>query len=320
MDGCPRANRVRIASFDSGGRGLLTVATNGIACQLQDIPRAFALLKAELKTENDWSFVRESALAELQRRRSGRDRFSSQLQVTQALDSRCEGAVLLALNSPWDSAALGLHAVFESSTQWIVQSVRCLLEETDARIIIRQHPAERFDSGRSSDDYRSLLQEKFGDNSRVLFIGATDPVNSYELLELVSVESSTSTIGVEAALKGKVVITPSRSYYSTLGFVHHAIAVDQYRLQLIDAVRGRYSVSEQSKTDALICYYLTQCCNWVSAPLSPEGFEDWIGMPFGKLINQDGVRIASRALREDVPASFLMHLAKVRDRARPAAA
>jgi hypothetical protein len=316
-----RAAGVRIASFDSGGRGVMTVATNGIACQLQDIPRAFALLKAELKTEGDWSFVRETALAELQRRRSGKDRFASQLQKTHALDPRCEGAVLLALNSSWDSAALGLHAVFESSAQWIVQSVQCLLEATDVRVIIRQHPAERFDSGRSSDDYRDLLQERFGDNPRILFIGAEDPVNSYELLDLVSVVVVyTSTIGVEAALKGKVVITPSRSYYSRLGFVRHAVAIDQYKQQLIDAVRGRYSVSDQNKADAITCYYLTQCCNWVSSPLSPEGFEDWIGMPFGDLIVQDGVRIASKALREDVPTSFLMHLAKVREQQQPAAA
>jgi hypothetical protein len=308
------ANGVRLASFDSGGRGVVTIATSGVASQLQDIPRAFALLKSGVTSENQWLFVREAALAELQRRRTGTDRFSSQLHNTAELDPRFEGAVLLALNSSWDSAALGLHRVFESSARWVVETVRFLLEQTRAQVIVRQHPAERFAAGRSTDDYKRLLQETFGTDPRLTFIAAADPVNSYDLLELVSVVLVyTSTFGVEAALRGKVVITASSSYYSDLGFIWRATSLDQYNTHLRDAVNGHYTVSEQMKADALACYYLTQCCNWISSPLSPEGYNDWIRIPFKELVRQDGVQITCTALRDNVPTSFLMHLVKLRD-------
>ncbi len=313
------ANGTRLASFDSGGRGIVTVAANGIASQLQDIPRAFNLLKAGISARGQWSFARDAALAELQRRRSGTDQFSSQLRRTAKLDLRFHGAVLLALNSSWDSAALGLHQVFENSAQWVVGTVRCLLERTKAQIVVRQHPAERFQAGRSSDDYGRLLRESFSDDPRVTFVAAADPVNSYDLLdEAAAVIVYTSTFGIEAAIQGKVVVTPSSSYYSELGFVWRAESLDQYNDQIVDAVEGRYTVSEQMKSDALMCYYLTQCCNWIHTPLSPEGYEDWIRMSPSDLLKHEGVRITYSALRDNVPTAFLMHSAKVQDTLRPA--
>jgi hypothetical protein len=308
-----RANHTRFASFDSGGRGIVTVAANGIACQAQDIPRALALLKADLKSEEEHRFVRNTALAELSQRQAGVDRFSSQLKNTAALDSGFDGAVLLALNSSWDSAALGRHEIFDNSSQWIVETIKYLLGATNARIVVRQHPAERFDAGRSSDDYEKLLQENFGRDSRIVFIAASDPVNTYDLLERISVlVVYTSTIGIEAALKGKVVVTPSSSYYAELGFVWAAVAENQYRMLLAEAVAGRLTVSQLMKDDALYCYYLTQCCNFVSSPFCPEGFEDWIRTPLDQLRESDNVEAILVALRDNVPLSFLMHLEKIK--------
>ncbi len=70
----------------------------------------------------------------------------------------------------------------------------------------------------------------------------------------------------------------------------------QMRSFVRSCLAGRYRVSEQMKADALICYYVTQCCNWISSPLS---------------LKQDGVQITSTALRDDVPASLLIHMARV---------
>src|SRR5450631_247789 len=106
---CARNRQIRFASFDSGGRGLQILSVDGVASHLDDIPRAFSLLKESVQSENALAVARETALAEMARRRAGTDRFSSQLQGSTALDSRFDGGVLLALNSPWDTAALGLH-------------------------------------------------------------------------------------------------------------------------------------------------------------------------------------------------------------------
>lgn len=307
-----RAAGVRLASYDSGGYGTLMLAVNGIACQLQDIPRAFSMLKTHATSSAEHTFIVESALAEIGRRRSGVDKFASQMRGTREVDARFAGAVLVALNSSWDSAALGLHAVFESSTQWIVETTRYLLHNTSALVIVRQHPAERLEIARTSDDYRGLLTRHFGDHPRLHFIAADEPVNSYDLLEqVVAVVVYTSTIGIEAAVHGKPVVTPSRSYYSDLGFVWKATSLAQYQQHLLQAASDQCAVTPAMRDDALCCYYLTQCCNWVFSPFNPEGFVEWSRHDLAQLSQHEKVQATVQALEQNVPVAFLNHLARL---------
>ena len=308
-----RAVSVRVASFDSGGYGTLMLAVNGIACQLQDIPRAFTLLKQNSASPVERSYVIETALAEIGRRRAGVDKFASQMQDTRAVDPRFSGAILLALNSSWDSAALGLHAVFANSTEWIVETTRYLLDNTSRTVIVRQHPAERLEIARTSDDYRGLLTQHFGNHPRLHFIAADEPVNSYDLLDHVAaVVVYTSTIGIEAAVHQKAVVTASNSYYSDLGFVRKASSLAQYHEHLADAAAGRAVVTPAMRDDALSCYYLTQCCNWVFSPFNPEGFTEWSLQELAQLEQHDKVRATVQALEQNVPVAYLNHLARLK--------
>lgn len=303
---------VRVATYDSGGYGMLLLAVNGIACQLQDIPRAFSLLKANTDSPQKQAFIVESALGEIGKRRAGVDKFSSQVQGAQTSDPRFAGAVLMALNSPWDSAALGLHTVFESTQEWIVETVKYLLENTSAPVIVRQHPVERLAIARSSDDYRDLLARHFGSHPRLHFVAAEDPVNSYDLLEqAVAVVVYTSTIGIEAAAHGKPVVTESCSYYADLGFVHKATNLEHYRKLLSEAVSGQSPVTSAMRDDALACYYLTQCCNWVITPFNVPGFHEWILRDLRDLAQEQSVRSIVQALEKDVPIAFLNHLGRL---------
>ncbi|QTN24262.1 hypothetical protein HZ992_04485 [Rhizobacter sp. AJA081-3] len=308
-----RAAGVRVASYDSGGYGMLLLAADGIACQLRDIPRAYALLQARCAgSAQERAFVVESARAEIEKRRAGTDKFASQVQGARPKDPRFAGGVLLALNSPWDSAALGLHTVYSSTQKWIVETVRYLLEHTEAPVIVRQHPVERLEIARSSDDYRAMLVQHFGAHPRLHFVAAEDPVNSYDLLEQVAtVVVYTSTIGTEAAAHGKPVVTESSSYYAELGFVRQATTETAYREHLSDAVAGRSQVTPAMRDDALACYYLTQCCNWVYTPLNVPGFPEWSQRRFVDLAGEPSVRNVVRSLEENVPVAFLNHLARL---------
>lgn len=302
---------VRVSSFDSGGYGTLMLAVNGIAAQLQDIPRAFALLKDHGESSVERAFVIETAQAEIEKRRSGTDKFASQIRGAGGGDARFEGAVLVALNSSWDSAALGLHTVFENSTQWIIETTKYLLENTSVPVIVRQHPAERLEIARTSDDYRSLLNCHFGSHPRLHFIAADEPVNSYDLLEQVAaVVVYTSTIGIEAAAHGKVVVTASNSYYSNLGFVWKATNLAQYHQYLLDAVSGKFIVTQALREDALSCYYLTQCCNWVFSPFNPEGFTEYSLYDLNQLGQLEKVLLIIQALEQNIPVAYLNHLSK----------
>jgi hypothetical protein len=306
-----RSAEVRIASYDCGPNTLL-LAVNGIACQLEDIPRAMSLLRTQVLSSENQSFMERSAQTEIDCRRFGIDKFSSQLQNTLEIQGRFSGAVLVALNLSWDSAALGVHQLFETNTQWIIETIRLLLEDTTGLIIVRQHPAERLQIAHSSEDYRRLLLRSFGKQSRLHFIAADDPINSYDLLEQVTaVVVHTSTIGTEAAAHGKPVVTGSSSYYSDLGFVLKARSVEQYRQYLSDAVSGRFIVTKKMREDALHCYYLTQCCNWMFTAFTPLGFPEWSKQNLSQLSQDESVQVMVKAIEQNIPIAFLNHQARI---------
>lgn len=307
-----RAAGTRIGSFDSGGYGTAMLAVDGIACQLQDIPRAFSLIAQEPDSQQSMMLAREAALAEMERRRAGIDPFMSQIKGSAGGDDRHNGAVLLALNSSWDSAALGLHTIFEDNTDWIIQTVRFLLENTTAPVIVRQHPAERLEIAKTTDDYASLLQKNFGAHPRLHFIAAADKINSYELMSRVSaLVVYTSTIGIEAAAHGKPVITPSRSYYSGLGFVFKATNLIQYQDFLKKSVCGELNVSVEQKNNALICYYLTQVCNWIFTNFNPADYSDWSKRSMDDWFSDKEVSKMLHSLINNIPISYVNHVERM---------
>lgn len=304
-----RQRGIRVSTYDSGGYGVLLLAANGIACQLHDIPRAYAMLNQHIGAGEERALVIQFAEEELGKRRAGTDKFSSQVTAVSGKLPEYEGGVLIALNSPWDSAALGLHAVFDTTQEWIVQTVRYLLTHTEVPVLVRQHPVERLPIARSVDDTRELLRQHFGEHPRLYFIAAEDPVNSYDLMEQVNaVVVYTSTVGVEAAAHGKVVITESTSYYADLGFVFKASTAEAYYSLLSDAFAGRREVTSKMREAALTCYYITQCCNWMQTSFTVPDFPNWSRRSLLELSQDRSVQTVLRAIETDTPISFLIHM------------
>lgn len=305
---CAQDSRVRVASYDGGVSPYLLIATDGIAAHLDDIPRAFHMLESSRGYERERPYVIAAAQEELQKRKEGVDRFKSQIISKTDMKWDFADGVLIALNASWDSAALGLHVVFENSAQWIVESIRWILDNTDRHIIVRQHPAERHSLGRSSEDYRRLLFENFKVSSRIHFVAADEQVNTYEIMDKVStVLVYTSTIGVEAAAIGKIVVTPSKSYYSSLGFVWSAKDRESYFKHIRHAVQGTYQLSQEKKENALCCYYLTQCCNWINSRFNPAGFADWGRASLESSYSSPPVQMVLTALQSNIPIAILKH-------------
>ena len=311
---CALRAGIRVSSFDSGGYGTAMLAVNGVACQLQDIPYAFGLIRQGDDTARSVRLAKREAQAEMDRRRAGSDSFMSQVVGSGGGDSRYDDAILIALNSSWDSAALGLHTVFKDNTDWIVSTVRFLLENTVAAVIVRQHPAERLEIARTTDNYDLLLKQHFGVNPRLHFIAAADRINSYELMSKVkALVVYTSTIGIEAAANMKPVITPSSSYYSGLGFVYKATSLSQYQNFLINACECNLKLDEEQREGALICYYLTQCCNWVFSPFNPADYSEWSQQSLEHWYADKNVHKMVRALVGNIPMAYLNHLDRLKE-------
>ncbi|MBI2262588.1 MAG: hypothetical protein HYU62_13100 [Caulobacterales bacterium] len=316
---CARAAGIRVGTYDTGAYQAVLVASDGLACQLQDVPRAFEAVRDHTgKAPAELAAALAAADEEIQKRKQGSDTFASQLKHGGAGSDALRGGVLLALNSSWDAAALGPHVVFPGNTEWIVETVRHLLDHTEAPVIVRQHPAERLAFARTTDDYRALLASHFGAHPRLHFIAAEDPINSYALLERVAaVVVHTSTIGTEAAAFGRPVITGSNAYYSGLGFVWRADTLEQYRNLLVEAAAGRLQVNEAMRQDARLCFYVTQCCNWVFSPFNPADYGEWSRKSLEHWRRQPTIQLMLRSLLTNTPVAALNHLVRVEAAGRP---
>ena len=300
---------IRVATYDSGAGdsddGCLLISTDGIASHSQGLPQALEALWDEPDVLDS---VLAEAHEERHKRRQGLDKFGLQAGNEGKYEIGTDNAVLIPLNTSWDAAALGLHAVFDSSLQWVLETVRWILSNTTATAIIRQHPGERVKGCASTDDYEMALRQHFGNDPRVRFIAAASPINTYELLEKSKVVVvHTSTVGVEAATMGKVVVTAARSYYSNLGFVFAADSGTQYFDVLGRAIEGQLSIDDNQIRKAWCCYYLAQCCNWIFFDFNPITFEKWAGLEIEALYGDPTVQDILAAIDENTPIALLRH-------------
>lgn len=300
-----KINKVRVTTFD-GGQGNLLLTNNGVASQLCSIPEDFQIIKNEIDNEN---FIITEARNEISKRRVGKDIFA--YQAGNNSDFFIDKPyVLIALNSSWDSAALGLHNVYRSSTEWIIDSINWVLNNSEDLVVIRQHPAEKHRIQSTNDDYTKIIRDNFGINKRIILITAEENVNSYLLLEKSKfVLVYTSTIGVEAATMGKVVITESNSYYSKLGFIWNGVTKKEYYNLISKATNDELVVSEEQKKDALKCYYISQCCNWTATDFNGEtsDFKKFLKRNIDDSINSPEVELVLKSIDENISISLLNH-------------
>ena len=180
-----------------------------IAAHLADVPSAFRSLRERLAPAE-----RETVLAmgraELDDRFNARD--FRHFQVTPATgrdDLRYD--IFVPLNIRWDSAALGRQRAFPSVADWLDAVLTWVGTKPGVTICIRQHPRERLDFAKGSDNLAPLLQRHAALGERLRFVAADEPLNSYDLLRHARVVlPHTSTVGIEAALLGLPVILGTR--------------------------------------------------------------------------------------------------------------
>ena len=293
--------KIRVATIDSGF-SILLLSTDGIAANLDDIPRAFQMLPIE----DDW--VIDEAKSELKRRMFGKDLFNS--QNVPATGEKYSYGIVLPLNQSYDLSALERHNVFKNQTEWILETVAWVLNNTLEKVVIRRHPVERHKGFASNDDYRSRLKERFGDNDRICFIDSDAPVNTYDLIEQARVVVTyVSTVGIEAAALGKVVVTEGSNCYSDLGFVWGANDKEQYFDYLSKAVNGKLEINNEQIDDAWRCYYLTQVCNWHHTIFTPQAsdFDKWVIENPEELLNRQEVIDVIDAIDKNIPLSIIAH-------------
>jgi hypothetical protein len=300
-----RQRGIRVASLDSG-QGILLFCTDGVAANLEDIPRAFHAL------EHDPGDAIMVAHAELDRRMAGRDTFVS--QAVSATGTAANLGALLPLNQSFDASALGRHRVFCSQKEWITETVAWILKHTSETVVVRQHPVERTRIHAGNDDYGAMLAQHFPGESRVQYVPGDAPINTYDLIRHAKVTVPyVSTVGIEATLLGCPVVTQGRSHYADLGFVWGAHSREQYFEYLAAALRSELRITDAMKKKASLAYYLTQCCNFYFAEFTPTSndFDIWVTRSLESLLTSVDFLTLYEVLVDDVPCSLVRHRTRV---------
>lgn len=125
--------------------------------------------------------------------------------------------VSLFTNVTWDSATIGHDIGFASMFDWVEQAVRLACRQ-DLVLVVRIHPAEARWGTR--EEVQEVIVSRLGEiPANVSFVSAGEALSSYALLEISDLLLTyTTTVGLEAAVRGKQVAVAGDTHYRGRGF------------------------------------------------------------------------------------------------------
>ena len=166
---------------------------------------------------------------------------------------------VLFTNVSWDSAILDKNTIFESMFEWIDFVFLFFKFNTDKKLIIRCHPAERYNIG--TIPMHEILILKYGEiPENIKIIKGVDDQNSYCLLDIASIVLVyTGTLGLEAAARSKNVVVCGLCHYSNLGFTYSPVSKDMFYKVMVDwAHSGVFPVIDVNLAIKYYYYYFSK--------------------------------------------------------------
>jgi hypothetical protein len=121
-------------------------------------------------------------------------------------------------NLAWDTALLGRDVAFESQFEWLARTCEAVRGRDDVELVIRVHPAES--RWGTTQAVEAELASQLGDlPENVHLVRPDQPLSSYGLLAITDlVLCYTTTVGLEAAVRGIPVALAGRPHYRNRGF------------------------------------------------------------------------------------------------------
>lgn len=304
----------RVSCLDmSKGRGL--VGIKDVPGYHNDLPDIIEnKFPNFLDSDENRQIAINEAIKEHELRKGGMDSRGFQVVSTAASDRPVKVDILFPLNILWDAASLGRNQYFDSPFYWLHETIDFILKNTNASIVVRQHPRERvferYGTGKILGEY---LLKQFGHHQRFKFISCNEKINTYLLIEKCKVVLPyTSTVGIEAALMGKKVILESSVYYKNQPFVIKASSKQDYFDKIKKAyeefgtVHQTFTVSEGHDRGWLLYFLVNKCIGAFSDfGLDPLDFEKWTLKGFDLLSRDENLMTAVEALITGKPFPYL---------------
>jgi len=165
--------------------------------------------------------------------------------------------VLVCTNVPYDAGYSTLLGLFPSMREWLLQTVRFLLTQTDIHVVVRAHPGEAAAYGGKERSEATLAD--FLGHERLAMIPGDQSANTYNLIEKCHFGVVfSSTTGMEMAMLGKSAVVGSTVYYSRRGFTVDSESADAYftHLRRLTALRDVPPLDPGAAKEAALFHFI----------------------------------------------------------------
>lgn len=280
-------NNMRVSNYDGAGIGQTLYETNYPCSHSYDITKLIEdnnFTEVEVARILDWSkkdfLKRTNSTVE-------NEGYNYQL-VKDVEENQRYYNIIIPLNISWDAAALGLDRVFSSYKEWIIETVSYIVKNTNASIMIREHPAQETFKNYDYENFEEEVNRICSNKNRVYYCHSYEKVNTYKMVEKCKIVLPySSTIGVEAAIMRKKVIVHSNCYYSEMKFVDRANTKSEYFELISKHLTNDFILDENIKKEAYLCYYF-QMKHGIRT-IFREAIYTWMDFSVFDLLNHEGV-------------------------------
>jgi len=167
--------------------------------------------------------------------------------------------ILVCTNVPFDAGFYQFTTLFRSMRDWLVETVRFLLNETDTQVVVRIHPGEMLHYGGRERSVDNLAEAGVTPHPRLIVIAPEAKVNTYPLMERCRAGVVfSSTTGIEMAMLGRPVVVGADVYYGNKGFTRDCDSRPVYFDILRKVAAGDIDTAESRRCAAAarLFYYM----------------------------------------------------------------
>jgi hypothetical protein len=179
-------------------------------------------------------------------------------------------------NVIFDTSQPHSNVVFDHMFAWLDLVLEVIRQHPETLFVIRAHPDESRPGKQSCESVRQWVQAKrIQDLPNAVFIDATEPFSSYELIQRAKfVMVYNSTIGLEAALLGAPVLCGGRARFTrlpTVFFPNNPLAYQQQAEAFLSAVHIDVPSEFRHNARRFLYYQLYRTCLPFEGYLMNEG-------------------------------------------------
>ncbi|MDE6433369.1 MAG: hypothetical protein K2L07_03995 [Lachnospiraceae bacterium] len=293
---------MRVSTYDGDKIGITIYGTTGVSTHRQEIA---TLINENAFTEQERKDIATLAKEDFnQRRDSVKGNVGYNFQIVKGGEIERPYDVVIPLNIFWDSAALGRNNLFENEIEWLKETLEFLMKNTNATVMVREHPAQYGDReflyARCDKELPILLQYP----ERIFFADAAAKVNTYQYIEACKlVLPYTSTTGIESVLMGKNVILHTNVYYDDIDIAYKAHSKQDYFDKIQYYLQHSQSAICQNIENAYMAYYFLRHYD-IRTPFTECDQTKWIGLSVKEICEMPGVEEIVGIIAQNEPAVY----------------